>query len=156
VRDFLARRPKLARLAAELGKFGSVGAVAYAVQLSTTNLLWGVAGLGPLSGQVLGTLCSIGVAFVGNRFWTFGDRARTGYGRETLLFLVMNGVGLAIQLACQGFSVYVLGLDGALAQNIAGNVVGVGFGTLFRFFSYRTWVFPAQAGPEGAAREQVT
>ena len=82
------------------------------------------------------------MAFVGNRFWTFADRARTGYGRETLLFLVMNGVGMLIQAGCQAFSLYVLGLDGPLAQNVAGNVVGVGLGTLFRFFSYRTWVFP--------------
>ncbi|MEE2041053.1 GtrA family protein [Nocardiopsis sp. CT-R113] len=152
MRDFSARHPELAKLAAEVGKFGSVGAAAYVVQLGATNLLWGVAGMGPLSGQVVGTLASIAVAFVGNRFWTFSDRARTGYGRETLLFLVMNGIGLAIQLVCQGFSVYVLGLDGALAQNIAGNVVGVGFGTLFRFFAYRTWVFPEQ--PE-AVRERT-
>ncbi|MFD3688052.1 GtrA family protein [Nocardiopsis sp. NPDC058631] len=157
MRDFPTRHPELAKLAGEVGKFGSVGAVAYVVQLGATNLLWGVAGMGPLSGQVLGTLASIAVAFVGNRFWTFGGRARTGYGRETLLFLVMNGVGLAIQLACQGFSVYVLGLDGALAQNIAGNVVGVGIGTLFRFFAYRTWVFPErpEAARERTAREPL-
>ncbi|WP_433701949.1 GtrA family protein [Nocardiopsis sp. CA-288880] len=157
MRDFSARHPALAKLAAEVGKFGSVGAIAYVVQLGATNLLWGAAGMGPLSGQVVGTLCSIAVAFVGNRFWTFGDRARTGYGRETLLFLVMNGIGLAIQLACQGFSVHVLGLDGVLAQNVAGNVVGVGIGTLFRFFAYRTWVFPErpETAPEEAAREPI-
>ncbi|MDT0331709.1 GtrA family protein [Nocardiopsis lambiniae] len=142
MRTFLTRRPRLAELITQLGKFGSVGAVAYAVQLAATNLLWGVVGLGPLTGQVLGTLVAIAVAFVGNRFWTFADRARTGFGRETFLFLLMNGVGLLIQLGCQWFSVYVLGLDGPVAQNIAGNVVGVGLGTLFRFFSYRTWVFP--------------
>lgn len=147
MREFLARRPRLAGLAAEVGKFGSVGAVAYAVQLAVTNLLW-ANGAGAMTGQVLGTLCAIAVAFVGNRFWTFGDRARTGYGRETFLFLVMNGVGMLIQLGCQAFSLYVLGFDGPLAQNISGNVVGVGLGTLFRFFAYRTWVFPPQ--PESA------
>lgn len=161
MRDFLSRHPRIAGLAREVGKFGSVGAVAYVVQLGTTNLLWSAAGAGPLTGQVVGTLCSIAVAFVGNRFWTFGDRARTGYGRETALFLLMNGVGMLIQLACLGFSVYVLGLDGPLASNIAGNVVGVGLGTLFRFFSYRTWVFPLPPGnpsrePEGdPVREPV-
>ncbi|MBB6118872.1 GtrA family protein [Nocardiopsis algeriensis] len=155
MRAFLSRHPRAAGLAAEVGRFGSVGALAYVVQIASTNLLWGVVGMGPLAGQVLGTLLSIAVAFTGNRFWTFRDRARTGYGRETLLFLAMNGVGMLIQLACQGFSVYVLGLDGPLAQNIAGNVVGVGLGTLFRFFSYRTWVFPRSRPPgtpsDGAA-----
>ncbi|CAL9536139.1 hypothetical protein SUDANB121_04160 [Nocardiopsis dassonvillei] len=154
MRAFLTRHPRLAALIAQLGKFGSVGAVAYAVQLAVTNLLWEAAGMDTLPGQVLGTLVSIAVAFVGNRFWTFADRARTGYGRETLLFLAMNGVGLLIQLGCQAFSVYVLGFDDPLSRNIAGNVVGVGLGSLFRFFSYRTWVFPEAASPAAAPEER--
>ncbi|RKS05496.1 putative flippase GtrA [Nocardiopsis sp. Huas11] len=151
MRQFLSRHPKLDRLAKELGKFGSVGAVAYVVQIGVTNLLWQVAGAEAITGQLIGTLCSIAVAFVGNRFWTFRDRARTGYWRETLLFLAMNGVGMLIQLACLGVAVYLLGLSGPLAQNIAGNVVGVGLGTLFRFWSYRTWVFPLPPEPEPSA-----
>ena len=147
MREFLARHPRIAGLAAEVGKFGSVGALAYVVQLAVTNLVWGLSDLPLLVGQMIGTSCAIAVAFVGNRFWTFRDRARTGYGRETFLFLVMNGVGMLIQVGCLGFAVYVLGLEGQLASNIAGNVVGVGLGTLFRFFSYRTWVFPPDPAP---------
>lgn len=150
MRHFLESRPRLAKLAGEIARFGSVGAMAYIVQLGVTNLLWALTDLPVMAGQIIGTVCSIAVAFVGNRFWTFASRARTGYGRETVLFLVMNGVGMLIQLGCQAFSLYVLGLDGPLAQNIAGNVVGVGLGTLFRFFSYRTWVFPDQ--PDEAER----
>lgn len=148
MREFLARHPRIAGLAAEVGKFGSVGALAYVVQLAVTNLVWGLSDLPLLVGQVVGTSCAIAVAFVGNRFWTFRDRARTGYGRETFLFLVMNGVGMLIQVGCLGFAVYVLGWEGQLASNIAGNVVGVGLGTLFRFFSYRTWVFPPDPDPD--------
>ena len=148
VRQFLDRHPRLPALVREVSKFGSVGAGAYVVQLAVTNLLWALTDRHVLVGQVIGTVCAIAVAFVGNRFWTFADRARTGYGRETVLFLVMNGIGMLIQLGCQAFSLYVLGFDGPLAQNIAGNVVGVGLGTLFRFFSYRTWVFPER--PRGA------
>ncbi|MFE3458928.1 GtrA family protein [Nocardiopsis aegyptia] len=151
MRQFLSRHPRLDRLAKELAKFGSVGAVAYVVQIGVTNLLWQVAGAEAMTGQLVGTLCSIAVAFVGNRFWTFRDRARTGYWRETALFLAMNGVGMLIQLGCLGVAVYLLGLTGPLAQNIAGNVVGVGLGTLFRFWSYRTWVFPSQPVPAGSA-----
>ncbi|MFI6574552.1 GtrA family protein [Nocardiopsis sp. NPDC050513] len=141
MREFRQRHPRIAGIAAEVGKFGSVGAVAYVVQLGMTNVLWSM-GVGPMPGQVVGTVCAIAVAFVGNRFWTYRDRARTGYGRETVLFLVMNGAGMLLQLGCQGFAVYVLELESQLAHNIAGNVVGVGLGTLFRFWSYRTWVFP--------------
>ncbi|MBR8741739.1 GtrA family protein [Nocardiopsis sp. MG754419] len=144
MREFLARHPRVAGLAAEVGKFGSVGAVAYVVQVAVTNLVWAVTDVSLLVGQMIGASCAIAVAFVGNRFWTFADRARTGYGRETFLFLVMNGVGMLIQVGCLGFAVYVLGLEGRLASNIAGNVVGVGLGTLFRFFSYRAWVFPTR------------
>lgn len=155
MRQFLDRHPKLARLAKELGKFGSVGALAYVVQLSVTNLLWGLTDLPPVAGQLIGTTCAVTVAFVGNRFWTFADRARTGYRRETVLFLVMNGIGALIQVSCLGFAVYILGFDGQLAQNIAGNIVGVGLGTLFRFFSYRTWVFPEQPEQNSGDGESV-
>ncbi|MFC7327462.1 GtrA family protein [Marinactinospora rubrisoli] len=134
----------------EVAKFGTVGAVAYVVQIATTNLFWSVLSMPPLAGQALGTLCATVVAFLGNRYWTFGHRARTGLVREYALFFVMNGVGLLIQLGCLWFSVDVLGLDGPLARNIAGNVVGVGLGSLFRFWSYRTWVFPAPAADDPA------
>jgi putative flippase GtrA len=54
-------------------------------------------------------------------------------------------------LCCLGISRYVLGLSGPLADNVAANVIGLGLGTLFRFWSYRRWVFPDPAfGRESA------
>jgi putative flippase GtrA len=50
---------------------------------------------------------------------------------------------LGIALACLATSRYVLGFSGPLADNVAANVVGLLLGTLFRFWSYRKWVFPA-------------
>ncbi|MBV2366039.1 GtrA family protein [Streptomonospora nanhaiensis] len=144
-------RDRLPRLLRELAKFGTVGGVAYVVQLAATNLFWLVLDAPPLVGQALGVLIATVVAFLGNRFWTFAHRARTGLGREYLLFFLFNAVGLGIQLACLGVSVYLLGLDGPLARNIAGNVVGVGLGSLFRFYAYRQWVFPDAGEPEAAA-----
>nr|WP_155998500.1 GtrA family protein [Streptomonospora sp. PA3] len=135
------------RLARELAKFGTVGGVAYVVQLAATNVFWLVLDAPPLVGQALGVVIATVVAFLGNRFWTFSHRARTGLAREYALFFLFNAVGLGIQLACLGTSVYLLGLDGPLARNIAGNVVGVGMGTLFRFWSYKRWVFPAPPAP---------
>ena len=61
--------------------------------------------------------------------------------REYVLFFVLNGVGLLIALGCLWFSHYALGLTSRLADNISANVVGIGLGTLFRFWSYRKWVF---------------
>jgi len=125
-----------------VGKFGAVGAVAYVVDVGLFNLLRFGVELGPLTSKTLATLAAITVAYYGNRHWTWSSRPRQGFRREYTLFAAVNGAGLAIQLACLGVTVYVLGLTGQVAENIAGNVVGVGLGTLFRFWAYRTWVFP--------------
>ena len=63
-------------------------------------------------------------------------------GRETVLFFVLNGTGLGIQLACIGFTNYALGLTDKLASNVA-LLLGICLGTLFSFWSYRKWVWIA-------------
>ncbi|MDS1270402.1 GtrA family protein [Lipingzhangella sp. LS1_29] len=147
---------RFSQLFHEVAKFGTVGALAYATQVGATNLFWYGLGAQELLGQALGTLCATFVAFVGNRFWTFGHRARTGLAREYALFFVLNAVGLGIQVGCLGVAVYLLGLDGPLARNIAGNVVGVALGSLFRFWSYKRWVFPAEPPATGRHTPQST
>jgi putative flippase GtrA len=64
-------------------------------------------------------------------------------GREYLMFFGLNAVALLIAISCLWFSHYVMGWDSALADNISANVVGLGLGTTFRFWSYRKFVFPA-------------
>jgi hypothetical protein len=63
-------------------------------------------------------------------------------------------------VGCLWISHYLLGLDSALADNISANVIGLGLGTLFRFWSYRRWVFPElpddAAGRELAERDAST
>ena len=97
------------------------------------------------------------VAYIGNRIWTFSDRGRTGVAREYLLFFVLNGIALGITLSVLWFSHYALGLTSPLADNISANVIGLGLGTLFRFWSYRTWVFPALPtdSPDAAADREL-
>lgn len=46
----------------------------------------------------------------------------------------------------------MLKLDTPLADNISANVIGLGLGTLFRFWSYSTFVFP-KVEPESAEWE---
>ncbi|GAA3750566.1 GtrA family protein [Salinactinospora qingdaonensis] len=132
---------RFSHLVHELAKFGTVGAVAYVVQLTLTNLFWWGLGMPELGGQALGTFCATVVTFLGNRFWTFSHRVRSSLSRDYLVFFVLNGVGILIQLSCLWVTVDLLGLDGPLARNIGGNVIGVGIGTLFRFWSYKKWVF---------------
>lgn len=132
----------------EIAKFGIVGMIAFVVDIGLFNLLRFGGGDGwfydrPLTAKVISVVAATTVAYFGNRFWTFRHRGRTHMGREYLMFFLLNGVALMIALACLWFSHYALGLTSALADNISANVIGLGLGTMFRFWSYRRWVFPA-------------
>jgi hypothetical protein len=56
------------------------------------------------------------------------------------MFFVLNGVGLLFQYACIWIVQDLLHHEGGLWYNIA-NLVGIVFGTIFRFWSYRKWVW---------------
>lgn len=135
-------------------KFATVGSVGFIVDIVVFNaLLFG----GPLNGRPLeaktaSVIIATVVTYAGNRHWTFRHRTRTTVAREYPVFFLLNGVGLGIALACLAVSNYVLGFSGPLADNIAANVVGLGLGTLFRFWSYRKWVFPAPERQSAAPR----
>jgi putative flippase GtrA len=132
----------------EVAKFGVVGVVALAVDISAFNLLryHGSSGLlyeKPITAKVISTILATIVAYIGNRFWTFRHRERVGYAREYLLFFLLNGVGLAIAVGCLAVSHYGFNLRSPLADNLSANGVGLVLGTLFRFWAYRRWVFRA-------------
>lgn len=134
---------RLDQLLHELLKFGTVGALAFVVDVGLFNLLrYGALADKPLTAKTVSVVLATWVAYLGNRHWTFRHRGRRGFRRETTLFFLLNGLALLIALACLGLSHYVLGLTSGLADNIAANVVGLGLGTVFRFWSYRRFVFP--------------
>jgi putative flippase GtrA len=144
-------------LVREIAKFGVVGLFAFVIDIGLFNILRFAGGEGPLydrplTAKVVSVVVATTFAYFGNRYWTFRHRGRTSFGREYVLFFVLNGVGLAISVACLWFSHYALGLTSALADNISANVIGIGLGTLFRFWSYRRWVFPedTEAADEAA------
>ncbi|MEV4062971.1 GtrA family protein [Nonomuraea dietziae] len=143
---------RFVHLVHELAKFGTVGGIAFVIDFGATNLFRFGFGWGPLFSTGLATVISATFAYVGNRFWTFRNREQSGLAREYLLFFLLNGIGLLISLIVIGFTTYTLGLHDALSYNIA-KVIGVGFGTLFRFWSYKKWVFLA---PEEPPVEPVT
>ncbi|HEU5110414.1 MAG TPA: GtrA family protein [Micromonosporaceae bacterium] len=132
----------------ELGKFGTVGAVAFVVDTVVYTLLLS-RDMETLTAKTLATVVSATVAFLGNRFWTWRHRERSGLAREYSLYFFFNVVGLAIGLAVLGISHYGLGslwpgiFQTTLGDLIAANIVGTAFGTLFRFWSYRRFVFLA-------------
>jgi putative flippase GtrA len=142
IRDSILLRAyyRLGALVRELMKFGVVGSVAFLVDLGLFNLLLQLTDK-PLTSKTLSTVVATTVAYAGNRTWTFRLRSRSGLRREYVLFFLLNGVGLLIALTCLAVSHYLLGFTSALADNIAANVVGLGLGTTFRFWSYRRFVF---------------
>ncbi|MGI8701802.1 MAG: GtrA family protein [Nocardioidaceae bacterium] len=151
---------RLRSLAHEAAKFGVVGAVGFVVDVGLFNLLRyaGEPGLlehKPLTAKALSVAAATIITFLGNRHWTWRHRARGARHREALLFFTFSGLGMLIALACLGISHYALGLHSALADNISANLVGLVLGMIFRFWSYRTFVFPAAGDSPPGDRESV-
>jgi putative flippase GtrA len=149
---------KIEHLIHELAKFGIVGLVALVFDIGIFNLLRFYGGQGPLydkpiTAKIISVAVATTVAYFGNRYWTFRDRGRTNFGREYVLFFVLNGVGMLIAITCLWVSHYLLDLTGPVADNISANVIGLGLGTIFRFWSYRKWVFPND--PQAAEDETI-
>jgi putative flippase GtrA len=146
-------------VAREMVKFGAVGAAAFVVDIGAFNLLrFGVGDGGPLefkplTAKVVSTVCATLVAWLGNRLWTFRHRRRTAVHHELALFVLFNAIGMAIAVGCLGFSHYVLDLRSPLADNVSANGVGLVLGTLFRFWSYRSFVFTSELADDPVLSE---
>jgi putative flippase GtrA len=136
---------KLLNLRQELGKFFGVGLMAYLVAVGGFNLLVHLDSAPlkskPLTASILSGALSILVAYFGNRHWTWRDRKWSGAKREITLFFIINIISLGISVICLAISRYILGFNSILADNISANIIGVGIGTIFRFWAYRTYVF---------------
>ncbi len=140
VKIAIALYDRFRHLIHELAKFGVVGVVGFIVTWGGTDLLHFGLHWGPLTSNIVATVVAASLAFVGNRYWTFRHRASSGLSREYFLFFVLNGVGLLIQLLCIGFTHYTLKLEDRFSYNVA-LLVGIALGTLFRYWSYKKWVF---------------
>jgi putative flippase GtrA len=126
----------------EIAKFGVVGAINYVLDAGLFNLLL-AEGLHdkPLTAKTLSTVVAATSSYFMNRHWTFRHRARRGLGREYATFILLSAVALVITLGCLAFGEYALGQDSLLARNIWGNVVGVAAAMVWRFWSFKRWVF---------------
>jgi putative flippase GtrA len=135
----------------EGGKFLVVGGIGFLVTELVFNLL--ISGhQATFTANAVATLVAATVTFVGNRHWTFRHRERTGMGRETAVFFALNGVGVLIQQACLVLAKHEFGRHDKLTLNAA-FLVGVGLATLFRFWSYRKFVWlDRSAGPSAGAQ----
>ncbi len=133
----------------EFAKFGVIGVIGLFITNIGYALLHGRFGMGPVSATSVATVVAACVTYVGNRYWSFKHRERTGVPRETVIFFALNGIGLLIQDGVVAFNYYILGLShNKLAQFLALNA-GIGLATMFRFWSYRQFVWVSPIGGRG-------
>jgi putative flippase GtrA len=135
----------------EMAKFGIVGGLGFIVTEVGFNVLHFDVGLGLFTSNAIATGLAMIVTYVGNRWWTFRHREGHGTTRETVSFVVLNLAGLLIQYACVWIAKNGLNFTDRFSLTVA-FLIGIVLGTLFRFWSYRKWVWlapPAGPGPSG-------
>jgi putative flippase GtrA len=133
----------------EFAKFGIIGAVNMALDIALWNLLVKFAMPdAEVKAKIIATLVATTSSYFMNRHWTFRHRSRAALHREYLLFFLFNAVALAIQTAVVAGAKYGLGVESILWLNIV-NLGGIGIGTVFRFWSYRrfVWLLPTPEEP---------
>ena len=137
----------------EVMKFGTVGLINFFLDVGIFNaLIVGPLENKPITAKAISTVIAATSSYFMNRHWTWRHRARTGVRREYSLFLLLSAIALGITLSCLAFGEYVLDQDSLLARNFWGNVVGVGVAMVFRFWSFKRWVFL----PDDPERDEET
>ncbi len=139
----------------EVGTFLLVGGTGYVVDVVGFNVLrtqpW-FDDHDPSWAKAAGVVLAVCVTYLGNSLLTWrGSRGRAR-AREALLFVVASTIGLGFSVVCLAVSRDLLGLRSVLDDNVSANVVGTALGTLFRFWAYRTVVFPA---PSAEHQEEI-
>ncbi|MDX6758557.1 GtrA family protein [Streptomyces sp. F8] len=129
-------------LVREVAKFGAVGGLGVLVNLGVFNLIRHTTDLQVVRASVIATVVAIATNYLGFRYFAYRDRAKSGRTREMALFAGFSAIGLVIENGVLYTATYGFGWDGPLASNVF-KFIGIGTATVFRFWSYRTWVFKA-------------
>lgn len=133
---------RLDQLAREIAKFGVIGGLGLLVNMGVFNLLRSATDLQVVRASLLATAVAIGCNYVGFRYFTYRDRDKSRRARELMLFVVFSILGAVIENGVLYTATYGFGWDSPLQNNFF-KFFGIGVATLFRFWSYRSWVFRA-------------
>ncbi|MET9294927.1 GtrA family protein [Streptomyces sp. NPDC003077] len=144
-----ALRARLSGLAQEIVKFGAVGGAGVVVNFLVFNLVRHLTGLPVVRASVVATVVATGTNYLGYRYFTYRDREKSGRTRELTLFLLFSVIGLVIENGVLYVATYGFGWGSPLQSNVF-KFLGIALATLFRFWSYRTWVFRALPVGESA------
>ncbi|MER7154043.1 GtrA family protein [Streptomyces lydicus] len=147
-----ALRVRLAVLLRELVKFGAVGGAGVVVNFAVFNLVRHWTEVPVVRASIIATVVATGTNYLGYRYFTYRDRDKQGRTKELTLFLLFSAVGLVIENGLLYVATYGFHWDSPLQSNVF-KFLGIALATLFRFWSYRTWVFrtlPAREAIETA------
>lgn len=135
----------------ELVKFVVVGGTCFAITAGVNYLLkLTVLQPNPVTALTIATLVATIVSYVLNREWAFRTRGGRERHHEAALFFLFSGMGVALNSVPLYVSRYVLDLRvpevSLLTQEVAdfcsGLVVGTLLATVFRWWTFKKWVFP--------------
>jgi putative flippase GtrA len=138
-----ARYAQVRQLIREFAKFGVVGVAGLFITNAVYDLLFLHLGVGPVTSTTIATIVAMACTYLGNRYWSFRARERTGVVRELVMFAVLNGIGVLIQDAAVAVNYYLLQLGHSKLAGFAALNFGIALATLFRFWSYRRFVWVA-------------
>ncbi len=128
----------------EMIKFGVVGIMAFIIDIGLANLLWHTVLADKVTtAKIISGAVATLFSWVGNRQWTFRHRRSRPAHHEVALFFGVNVVALGISALTLYVSHYGLDYVSILADNVA-TIIGIGLGTLFRFWAYRKFVFAGE------------
>ena len=123
-------------------KFAVVGLAGVVIVIAGADVLHYTVGLGKYASVTIATVAGMIPNFAANRHWTFQHREQHVTWRETVLFFALNCAGMLFQYVCIGITQAVPGMSGRFWYTTA-NLLGLGLGAAFRFWSYRRWVWHA-------------
>lgn len=141
----------------EFAKFLVVGGTSWTVDatiftiLTLTTLQENV-----ITAKVISMLISTILSYILNREWSFNTRGGRNIPHEATLFFLFNGIGLLINLIPLVVTHHVMGINHdsgysaltvKLVDWLMANIVGTFIAMFFRYWSYRTFVFPAELKP---------
>jgi putative flippase GtrA len=136
----------------EFAKFLVVGGTSWIIDAGLFTLLnHTVLDNKVLTSKIISILVATIFSYVANREWSFRHRGGRELHHEALLFFLVNGLALIINLIPLWFMHYVVGINtnngySQFAESasdwIAANVVGTIIAMAFRYWCYRRFVFP--------------
>ncbi|ARF55638.1 GtrA family protein [Streptomyces gilvosporeus] len=135
-------RSRLETLTREVVKFGAVGGAGVVVNFAVFNLVRQLTEIPVVRASIVATVVATGTNYLGYRYFTYRDCDKQGRTKELTLFLLFSVIGLIIENGLLYAATYGFGWDSPLQSNVF-KFLGIGVATLFRFWSYRTWVFRA-------------